>query len=549
MARRAFSILMHEKKMKYQQWIVDQLKDHYGKGIFAMIREPPRQIPRSKKGRWHRGIVTEPLLLAEHRRLEWMEWWGRAASYTMETLDGLKALRARARQEPRQPITAEQVTAALYTFNDKTGQGLDGVGPLFIKHLPGLAIRDLAALLDRCEEQGMWPWQCLANSIVLLGKPDGGERPIGLLPFLVRLYIRIRRPLAKQWTSAWAQHWDYAIASSSALRSALLQRLHIELSNTAGDAWILIFWDLSKFYDTVAFGGLLDAAADRDYPAHMLQLIMMTYLAPRVIKAAECSSTLAIPSNGIVAGCGEANNLSRIVIYRLAEKASRASPLVQLSQYVDDVKQFSRAPTADAAIAAMKPAAQAFIRAVQDDKLVLSGKSVVVASSKQLAYQAVKVAADEGITLKMATTAKDLGVDVFAGQRRTVVLAKRLRLALSRATRAKKLPVQKARVRINIASVGPKAAYGAVASGWTPTAVAKLKTARAMAVGLRPGMSATALLQLENQADPAWELPLQVILSYIKMWLKETHMRSPIALAWPSPALLSWKTVRGPWLQ
>eukprot|EP00959_Pyramimonas_sp_CCMP1952_P466565 9490160-Pyramimonas_sp.AAC.1 len=42
----------------------------------------------------------------------------------------------------------------------------------------------------------------LVNSIVFLGKPDGGVRPIGLLPLLFKIYSRVRQPLCRAWEQA-----------------------------------------------------------------------------------------------------------------------------------------------------------------------------------------------------------------------------------------------------------------------------------------------------------------------------------------------------------
>eukprot|EP00975_Prorocentrum_lima_P059075 12389603-Prorocentrum_lima.AAC.1 len=41
--------------------------------------------------------------------------------------------------------------------------------------------------------------QELGVMIVYLPKPDGGQRPIGLLPSIARLWGRIQVPVAKAW--------------------------------------------------------------------------------------------------------------------------------------------------------------------------------------------------------------------------------------------------------------------------------------------------------------------------------------------------------------
>ena len=90
-------------------------------------------------------------------------------------------------------------------------------------------------------------------------------------------------------------------------------------------------------------------------------------------------------SNGITVGCGEANNLARVAVFRLAEETSRSPSLAELGQYVDDIKVFVRAPTACRAKEVAVAAAVTFIKTAKEENLVVSTKSVVLASSKALA--------------------------------------------------------------------------------------------------------------------------------------------------------------------
>ena len=49
------------------------------------------------------------------------------------------------------------------------------------------AIAQLIRIMRRCEDEGEWPRAVSLTIIVMLPKPDGGFRPIGLLPMLPRL--------------------------------------------------------------------------------------------------------------------------------------------------------------------------------------------------------------------------------------------------------------------------------------------------------------------------------------------------------------------------
>ena len=72
-----------------------------------------------------------------------------------------------------------------------------------------------------------------------------------------------RRPLPAQWCQEWQGFWDRAVAGSSALRAAVLRKLLIELDVQDDLHWVLVLWDLSKFYDTIKIAALITQALAR----------------------------------------------------------------------------------------------------------------------------------------------------------------------------------------------------------------------------------------------------------------------------------------------
>ena len=95
----------------------------------------------------------------------------------------------------------------------------------------------LADLINASEIEVAWPQQLLYVWYVLLTKlsgkiEPGEERPIGLLPMLVRVWERIRRPGPANWCQQRAGHWDAAVAKSSALRATILSMVLDETAAT-----------------------------------------------------------------------------------------------------------------------------------------------------------------------------------------------------------------------------------------------------------------------------------------------------------------------------
>ena len=93
---------------------------------------------------------------------------------------------------PIELVTGEVVTACK-TFPKSTGLGWDALHPRAITRLSIGTLTWLVSILFQCELTGSWPSGVGVCVIVPLPKADGGYRPIGLLPWMVRVWMRARR--------------------------------------------------------------------------------------------------------------------------------------------------------------------------------------------------------------------------------------------------------------------------------------------------------------------------------------------------------------------
>ena len=100
-------------------------------------------------------------------------------------------------QLPTPCVTALQ--DACRSFRSGSGLGWDGLHPRALLRLPVLALHALLKLLILAELLGAWPAGIGCVVIALLPKPEGGLRPIGLFPSLVRVWMRVRLPIAQIW--------------------------------------------------------------------------------------------------------------------------------------------------------------------------------------------------------------------------------------------------------------------------------------------------------------------------------------------------------------
>ena len=142
---------------------------------------------------------------------------------------------------------------AACSFPANIGLGADNVAPRAIARLSSPAIQALIALFLCFEAAGDW---CMAVNlvlIVLLPKPDGGRRPIGLFPTIIRIWMRARIWAAREWErlhdhdslfagpdmgaqkGIFAQKFTFAPAMRSWTRNAFLRpTVVLQQKNTLG---------------------------------------------------------------------------------------------------------------------------------------------------------------------------------------------------------------------------------------------------------------------------------------------------------------------------
>ena len=120
----------------------------------------------------------------------------------------------------------------------------------------------------------------MGSFIALLPKDGaalGGERPIGLLPIIVRILDRLFYGDLSAWCDSAHGFWDCAIANCSALRSAIHTSLMMETAPIMGISAGILFIDLQKFYDSVDLVFLIKACSVLEYPRIPLLLLAQAF--------------------------------------------------------------------------------------------------------------------------------------------------------------------------------------------------------------------------------------------------------------------------------
>ena len=126
----------------------------------------------------------------------------------------------------------------------------------------------------------------LGTSITLKPKPDDTDRPLGLLPMMVRKWEKSANLPCRPGAESGLGPWDQAVERPPALRCALRCAM-VGGSCRMRYGRSLFMVDLEKFYDTIRIDHLVNTALSLRALARVLLIGLMACLAPRAISTRE----------------------------------------------------------------------------------------------------------------------------------------------------------------------------------------------------------------------------------------------------------------------
>ncbi|CAK0872994.1 unnamed protein product, partial [Prorocentrum cordatum] len=233
------------------------------------------------------------------------------------------------------PLQLHGVRDVMRSFPWRTGVGQSGIPPRVLGDLSDGALHAMIAVYRTCEELLAWPSGRLINTMVRLSKPDGGCRLIGLMPTLVRVWGRARRPITKAWELVHpsALVWGTGPGRSSS-DSACELNLAFEQARLGGrDSAHVVVW---KAYELVAPEAQLVEARALGFPMRLVWMLLITYRQPRTLAAFNTTSDLFVAWQGNIAGCGHASSLLLVLTLRVLQRAHSIAPSVTPRGLVDD---------------------------------------------------------------------------------------------------------------------------------------------------------------------------------------------------------------------
>eukprot|EP00959_Pyramimonas_sp_CCMP1952_P215827 4514378-Pyramimonas_sp.AAC.1 len=129
-------------------------------------------------------------------------------------------IRRRVRDEALPPLTVLDIRQALKRMKVGGAMGVDRICVHDLDRLPDVALAEMCIILSVCEEVQCWPHQVLLIIGTLLPKRLAGDRIIGLLSYLARVWSQSRRGHPRKCSSGRGVPWMYRRGAGRATSDA-----------------------------------------------------------------------------------------------------------------------------------------------------------------------------------------------------------------------------------------------------------------------------------------------------------------------------------------
>ena len=308
----------------------------------------------------------------------------------------------------------------------------------------------------------------------------------------------------------------------------MTRALKLDVAASQGMHCVVGLVDISKFFDSIKISELIQAAMENEFDPVLLYLVLSVHLAPRrlMIETAggACySDCIGVGDWSILAGCVFSIDLTKLVMARVLERVLLQHPGQPMQTWVDDLFLYmvSKCP---------ESLATHFADVIYSTRSSLAGsglemnvvKSSALASSSELRRLLTTALKTKGVKMPVASTGKDLGLDLNLGKKRSIKTQNaRFLGAVARSLRVRKLigkTMKACSGKLHRNGVFPKARWGAQACGMSPAAVVRLRQRYVVDGGLRKqgGCTSTAI-QIDSsiENDPIYFITADLIQAWL----------------------------------
>ncbi|CAK0895271.1 unnamed protein product, partial [Prorocentrum cordatum] len=274
------------------------------------------------------NAVADPIAIMAAKAERWGKIWTDAVDTPASTVTSPARIRLRAAEEVIPPLQTEQLQAAMRATGHKKARGADGLGAGGLARLPFQA-------WPRCQSS-------CGRGLARLSRRSGGP----------------------------------SVALDEAAQGQNL-------------SFLVLLLDIEKFYDSVSLVGLLQVGLDFGFSPTVVGSEVQVYLYPRYLRERGLLSEAIFPTRSIVAGSSQGTPFSKLALCQILERVHQGPPSAGLWAFIGDtVGRCDGA--ADSALPGTGAIGTTLTQGSQEQRLVVSTKSVLLGSSAKLAKKSAR---------------------------------------------------------------------------------------------------------------------------------------------------------------
>ena len=232
---------------------------------------------------------------------------------------------------PASPYIAHQIRKVCAQFPTRTGLGADGWQPHILARASDRCLAVLASIIMAVQMLGKWPTHFFSAAT-----DDGGLRPWGLLPTVVRIWEALCFTRVQAWAETWLPDWDWSAAGRSALSAVWLTALHDEAKSSDEHSATALL-DITKAYEQIPHWLVWCLASMAGAPSLWLRLYLQVGAHPRRLIVGPCVTEPLAARQGVVAGSRLGNMIMVLATAFIIRKVRDLHPVVSPITYVDDL--------------------------------------------------------------------------------------------------------------------------------------------------------------------------------------------------------------------
>lgn len=228
---------------------------------------------------------------------------------------------------PLDPIDGTMIRHALRRRGAGKAREADGWGLEEPTLLPDAWLDALGRMMGQWKDEGAWPTALKQVMYSMIPKPkaeyEAGLRPIGLLPYVYRVWMAIRKSqdAQKQWLLD-LHDGRNAAAATLAART----RPSIEVARHEGKHTLLAFLDCSTCYERVGHALDGERAAASGMQGRVADMVFVMYQGDRHVRAHGAVAQPRRGNHGLVAGCAFPKDILKAFLRPLKEECPGGRP-------------------------------------------------------------------------------------------------------------------------------------------------------------------------------------------------------------------------------